>query len=290
MQGKPFFFRRRASETPPDQEDRRGSARDRYGNWYWDRPRSHPPLVLGRPRAGQGDLLGRRRAPGLPVEPASPPPGAFAPLVPPPEPTPWTLCTLAVTDDHYCWSPAASPPACWSFDLRGGRLAAAAALARGGAVRARRTWSRARGEEPGSSMPATAWSGSSDRYLRVLAPHRASARRSRRRRCSSRSRPDPLLRRPAPSLRAHHRRHGHPHRRPGADRRLAPCRRQLADPGPTPTVRWSAATASPPTSDAGCQETVRRRGRGSGCSLDRIALAATPGAPVQLREILAARS
>jgi phage tail-like protein len=103
-------------DQPPQLEDRRGAARDRYGNFYWiDRDRRTVKVLSS----------GSRRTstfwPVAPEELPSPSGGAFGPVAtPPPSEPPPPLSGLAVTDQHYLVVGTLEPAGLLVFDLHAG--------------------------------------------------------------------------------------------------------------------------------------------------------------------------
>jgi phage tail-like protein len=79
-------------------EDRRGAARDRYGNWYWIAPSGTEILVRSDGTSATSHFWSA--GDGLAC-PDTPGPGEFGPVAPPPQPQALSLCGLAVTADHY---------------------------------------------------------------------------------------------------------------------------------------------------------------------------------------------
>ncbi len=98
LRAKLFRFPASKLDTSPTPEDRRGTARDRYGNWYWidETRRSIRVLSSGSEQVSifwPVDLV---------RDPATPDDGfAFKPNAPPAPPPSLLLSGLAVTEDHY---------------------------------------------------------------------------------------------------------------------------------------------------------------------------------------------
>lgn len=111
----PFLFRPPGAPvlTPAD---RRGSARDRYGNWYWiDRTRT--ALLVNS--AGSGATTAFWPDASAPAGQADSA-GGFAPTTPAEPPATMTLAGAAVTDDHYLVVGVTAPAGLLVFDLQGG--------------------------------------------------------------------------------------------------------------------------------------------------------------------------
>lgn len=102
-------------DRQPKLEDRRGAARDRYGNFYWIGADGRTVKVLS---SGS-----RRTTDFWPVAPEplpAPRGGGFGPVAPPPAPTPPPLGALAVTDHHYLVVGTLAPAGLLVFDLHAG--------------------------------------------------------------------------------------------------------------------------------------------------------------------------
>ena len=102
-------------DRPPVQSDRRGAARDRFGNWYWV-DASRTELRVGQSRRASSHFW----AAGDEVEVAGEPRrGDFA-FVEPPALPPLTFGGLAVTTDHYLVAGVVEPGGLAVFDLLAG--------------------------------------------------------------------------------------------------------------------------------------------------------------------------
>lgn len=109
-----FRFRAAPRDVPPTLDQRRGAARDRFGNWYWiDADRR-----TLRVRSAGDDAVSA-------FWPAAPPAaplrrGAFGPAAAPPSSTPVLLGGLAVTSHHDLVAGVVDPPGLLVFDLHAG--------------------------------------------------------------------------------------------------------------------------------------------------------------------------
>ena len=119
-----FEFVAAPNDKPPALSDRRGAARDRYGNWYWIGASEREILVQS---AGSGETS--RFWPSADVPPPSPSAttalrtfdvGAFGPLHPPAPLPAMRLAGLAVTTEHYLIVGVLEPAGLLRFDLHGG--------------------------------------------------------------------------------------------------------------------------------------------------------------------------
>lgn len=113
-----FQFPPSATDRAPSLDDRRGAARDRYGNWYWIGVDEREILVNS---SGSGATThfwsaadGSHRDRGAPAF------GGFAPTTPPPSPDPLRVRGLAITEDHYLVVGALEPAGLLVFDLHAG--------------------------------------------------------------------------------------------------------------------------------------------------------------------------
>lgn len=104
-------------DQPPQNSDRRGAARDRFGNWYWIDDSRTAVRVLSSGsnlpghfwRAGDGACAPSIHSEGTFTAKSSPAP------IPPSE-----LCGLAITDDHYLVVGTVEPAGVLVFDLHAG--------------------------------------------------------------------------------------------------------------------------------------------------------------------------
>jgi phage tail-like protein len=114
-----FRFPPRPVEAPFTPEDRRGSARDRFGHFYWISPDRR--AVRYRPRDDSSssifwsvdELAGEKERPAQT-------PGAFVACQPPPLPRLPVLSGLAVTGRHFLVVGTLAPAGLLIFDLHGG--------------------------------------------------------------------------------------------------------------------------------------------------------------------------
>ncbi|MBZ4417840.1 phage tail protein [Myxococcus sp. RHSTA-1-4] len=111
-----FRFLAAPRDVPPKLEDRRGAARDRYGNFYWIDRDGLTVKVLS---SGS-----RQTSAFWPVAPAvapAPTHGGFGPAVPPSAPAPLPLGGLVITAHHYLVVGTLAPsPGLLVFDLHSG--------------------------------------------------------------------------------------------------------------------------------------------------------------------------
>lgn len=119
LERRPYHFPASPADRPPRLDDRRGAARDRYGNWYWIGESSReifvrsagsgvtstfwPPAAAGRGAATP------RRGPFEPIDSVDDVPQA-----------PVALRALAVTSGHYLVAGVVEPKGLLVFDLHGG--------------------------------------------------------------------------------------------------------------------------------------------------------------------------
>ena len=114
----PFVFPAAPRDRAPSLDDRRGAARDRFGNWYWIAP--SPTDIFAR-SAGSGTTdrfwtTGEGASCGVERRDE-----AFVPIPPTDAPSPpLGLAGLAVTDDHYLVVGVTSPKGILVFDLHAG--------------------------------------------------------------------------------------------------------------------------------------------------------------------------
>ena len=98
-------------------EQRRGAARDRYGNWYWIDENGTEIKVHS---AGSSETTHFWSATDRDTCEATETFGEFGPAVECPPPKTRSLNGLAVTEDHYLVVGTVSPPALFVFDLHSG--------------------------------------------------------------------------------------------------------------------------------------------------------------------------
>lgn len=118
LEAQLFRFSTPPGDRPPRLEDRRGAARDRYGNWYWigtdegdeREVRFLPP----------GATASERFWPVPPTVCPLAPQSGFQPLAPAPATVEPRLRGLAVTCDHYLVVGVLDPPGLLVFDLHAG--------------------------------------------------------------------------------------------------------------------------------------------------------------------------
>ena len=95
---RPFEFAASPGDHPPKIADRRGAARDGFGNWYWI-SESKTEIVARSSGSGVTSLFW---PPAIPAIPAESHDGAFEPVQPPEPPLgPAALRGLVVTANHY---------------------------------------------------------------------------------------------------------------------------------------------------------------------------------------------
>jgi phage tail-like protein len=114
-----FRFPPRPSERPFVPADRRGAARDRFGDFYWIGPDRRS--VRYRPRTDHASAV-FWSVEQLAVEKEQPgrSPGVFVTCAPPPLPALPTLSGLAVTERHFLVVGTLQPSGLLIFDLHGG--------------------------------------------------------------------------------------------------------------------------------------------------------------------------
>jgi phage tail-like protein len=112
-----FDFPAARNDTPPSLDDRRGAARDAYGNWYWIAASRREILVES---SGSG-ATSHFWASGDGLDcPPRPEPGGFHPADPAPMPAALELAGLAITADHYLAVGVLEPAGLLIFDLHAG--------------------------------------------------------------------------------------------------------------------------------------------------------------------------
>ncbi|MCP3137357.1 phage tail protein [Pyxidicoccus xibeiensis] len=111
-----FRFVAAPRDVPPKLEDRRGAARDRYGNFYWIGSDGLTVKVLS-----SGSRVTSTFWPLAPSEPSTPRPGGFGPVTPPATPALVPLGGLGITLHHYLVVGTLAPSAgLLVFDLHSG--------------------------------------------------------------------------------------------------------------------------------------------------------------------------
>ena len=113
-----FRFATPPGDRPPRLEDRRGAARDRYGNWYWIGADEREIRFLPPGMSGGG--ASERFWPVAPTVCPPAPQSGFEPLVPALDADPPRLRGLAVTCDHYLVVGVLDLPGLLVFDLHAG--------------------------------------------------------------------------------------------------------------------------------------------------------------------------
>ena len=117
-----FRFSGSRSERPVSLDDRRGAARDRFGNWYWIAADRQSILVWSSGSAATSTFWPASAECGC--EPQRPQDGGFRALAQPAPPVPLTLGGLTVTEDHYLvvgtLTSAHTRPGLLLFDLYAG--------------------------------------------------------------------------------------------------------------------------------------------------------------------------
>ena len=112
-----FKFTAAPKDTFPTLENRRGAARDRFGNWYWIDETSQRVRVRSRGSGETTDFWPLEHGCLCP-KPASA--GDFAPLEEEQSTTPLTFSGLAITEDHYLVVGVIEPAGVLIFDLHTG--------------------------------------------------------------------------------------------------------------------------------------------------------------------------
>ncbi len=110
-----FSFRDAPRDNPPTPDDRRGSARDRYGNWYWIDDSTHSIQVRS-----SGSNQTTTFWPVTPAVEAPNEPGEFTVCEPPAPPSILQLGGMAITADQYLIVGVLNPSGLLVFDLHGG--------------------------------------------------------------------------------------------------------------------------------------------------------------------------
>ncbi|NTX50428.1 phage tail protein [Myxococcus sp. CA039A] len=110
-----FRFIAAPRDVPPVLQDRRGAAKDRYGNVYWVALDGRTLKVLSSGSRQTSDFW--------PVTPEAAPvsgTGGFGPLIPPTPPTPELLGAMAISGHHYLVVGTLAPAGLLVFDLHSG--------------------------------------------------------------------------------------------------------------------------------------------------------------------------
>jgi phage tail-like protein len=114
---EPRLFNFAPNGSAPSVENRRGAARDRFGNWYWIDETSLKIRVLSVGSRATTDFW---RLPEQCACPENATSGSFQPLNDPAPPTPVKLRGLAITENHYLVAGTIEPAGLLIFDLYGG--------------------------------------------------------------------------------------------------------------------------------------------------------------------------
>jgi phage tail-like protein len=118
LKSLPFTFPQPAGDRLLTPEDRRGSARDRYGHWYWIGPDRMTIRVRWTGAGGEAHYWSAADVADCPPEPETP--GGFAPESVPAPPAAEPLAGLAVTTAHYLVVGLTESGAILVFDLHTG--------------------------------------------------------------------------------------------------------------------------------------------------------------------------
>jgi phage tail-like protein len=110
-------FKAAPRDVPPSIDDRRGGARDRYGNWYWIDTTKTEILVNS---AGTGLTTHFWSSSDIEPQIEEPAPGGFQPKESFPLPTPLAFSGLSVTEDHFLVVGVLEPAGLLVFDLHAG--------------------------------------------------------------------------------------------------------------------------------------------------------------------------
>lgn len=116
LQKRLFEFANPARSTGPSLKDRRGAARDRYGNWYWIDETRQKIQVNSSGTQTTSDFWSSTERDACDQSPAS----FHALEVSPSTPHGVTLSGLAVTQEHYLVAGVLEPAGLLIFDLFGG--------------------------------------------------------------------------------------------------------------------------------------------------------------------------
>ncbi len=112
-------FKAAPRDIPPTVDDRRGSARDRYGNWYWIDP-ARTEILVNSSGTGTTSHFWSSADQISCFEEAVP--GEFQAKERPPAVVPCTFGGLAVTEDHFLVVGVLKPAGLLVFDLHAGGL------------------------------------------------------------------------------------------------------------------------------------------------------------------------
>ena len=118
LQKRLFQFPNPARAARPSLKDRRGAARDRYGNWYWIDETRQKIQINSSGTQTTSDFWSGNASDNCEHSPA--PAGFHALDVPQDTHTPMTLSGLAVTEEHYLVAGVMEPAGLLIFDLYGG--------------------------------------------------------------------------------------------------------------------------------------------------------------------------
>jgi phage tail-like protein len=116
LEPRPFRFPVSKRDRAVDPDDRRGAARDRFGNWYWIAPDRRSVLVRS---VGSGNVSAFWPPDVTDAPTSAVHEGAFYACLPS-APTPISLQGLAVTVDHYLVVGTTAPRGLLIFDLYAG--------------------------------------------------------------------------------------------------------------------------------------------------------------------------
>lgn len=112
-----YFYVASPADSAPKIDDRRGAARDRFGNWYWIDSTKQVIRVLSAGSRQATDFWPLEQPASCPPEPA---PASFQPVSTPAPDAPLTFGGLAVTEGHYLIVGVLNPAGLLVFDLLGG--------------------------------------------------------------------------------------------------------------------------------------------------------------------------
>jgi len=114
---EPQLFNFPPNGSAPIVENRRGAARDRFGNWYW---LDETSLRIRVSSSGSSEVTDFWRLTEKCLCPDTARPGDFQPSEPPPLLTDCKLSGLAVTENHYLVAGLVEPGGLLIFDLYSG--------------------------------------------------------------------------------------------------------------------------------------------------------------------------